>query len=32
MKYKVVEKILPEYIVYYKEGILKSFSEANDLF
>lgn len=22
MKYEVVEKILPEYIVYYKEGIL----------
>lgn len=30
MKYEVVEKMLPEYIVYYKEGILKSFSEASE--
>lgn len=30
MKYEVVVKDLPEYIVYYKEGILKQYSDASD--
>lgn len=27
---KLLKTILPEYIVYYKEGILKAFNEGNE--
>ena len=30
MKYEVITKELPEYVVYYKEGIIKDFSEISN--
>lgn len=30
MKYEVITKQLPEYVVYYKEGIIKDYSEISD--
>jgi len=30
MKYEVIIKELPEYIVYYKEGIIKTYSDASE--
>ena len=30
MKYEVIEKVLPEYIVYYKEGVIKSLQDASE--
>ncbi|MGN1222294.1 MAG: MerR family transcriptional regulator [Christensenellales bacterium] len=30
MKYEVITKDLPEYIVYYKEGIIKSMADASE--
>lgn len=30
MKYEVITKELPEYVVYYKEGIIKDYSEASN--
>lgn len=30
MKYEVITKELPEYIVYYKEGIIKDYSETSN--
>lgn len=30
MKYEVITKELPEYVVYYKEGIIKDYSEITD--
>lgn len=30
MKYEVITKELPEYVVYYKEGIVKDFSEISN--
>lgn len=29
MKYEVVLKELPEYVVYYKEGVIKDYSEIS---
>lgn len=30
MKYEVIEKELPNYIVYYKEGVIKSLQDASE--
>ena len=30
MKEEIFEKIIPEYYVYYKEGILKDYSELSE--